>query len=225
MGNVLEAKGIYRDFQVGTETINVLKNINFGVEKGSISILKGRSGSGKTTLINILGIIDNPTKGEVIIDGNEISKMKEQEKNNFRQNKIGYVFQAGALIPNMTVYENVELMLRLQKVPYKDRKRRVEESIEKVGLIKKINKFAEELSGGELQRIGIARAIVHKPEIIIADEPTSALDYNTGTSIAKLFKRLVKNEGCTFIIATHDNKLLPIADRVLNIMDGEIIDG
>jgi len=225
MGNLLEAKGIYRDFQVGTETINVLKNINFGVEKGSISILKGRSGSGKTTLINILGIIDNPTKGEVIIDGNEISKMKEQEKNNFRQNKIGYVFQAGALIPNMTVYENVELMLRLQKVPYKDRKRRVEESIEKVGLIKKINKFAEELSGGELQRIGIARAIVHKPEIIIADEPTSALDYNTGTSIAKLFKRLVKNEGCTFIIATHDNKLLPIADRVLNIMDGEIIDG
>ena len=225
MGNVLEAKGIYRDFQVGTETIKVLKNISFGVEKGSISILKGRSGSGKTTLINILGIIDNPTKGEVIIDGNEISKMKEQEKNNFRQNKIGYVFQAGALIPNMTVYENVELMLRLQKVPYKERKRRVEESIEKVGLIKKINKFAEELSGGELQRIGIARAIVHKPEIIIADEPTSALDYNTGTSIAKLFKRLVKNEGCTFIIATHDNKLLPIADRVLNIMDGEIIDG
>jgi len=224
MGILLEAKGICRDFQVGTETINVLKNISFGVEKGSISILKGRSGSGKTTLINILGIIDKPTKGEVFIYGNEMNKMKEKEKNNFRQNKIGYVFQSGALIPNMTVYENVELTLRLKKVPHKERRDRVEESIEKVGLIKKINRYTEELSGGELQRIGIARAIVHKPEIIIADEPTSALDYNTGASIAKLFKRLVKNEGCTFIIATHDNKLLPIADRVLNIMDGEIID-
>jgi putative ABC transport system ATP-binding protein len=224
MSIVLEAKGVYRDFQVGNETINVLKNINFAIERGSISILKGRSGSGKTTLINILGIIDAPTKGEIIIENQLTNIMKEEEKNRYRQNVIGYVFQAGALIPNMTVYENVELTLRLKKVPYGERRARVEESIERVGLIKKINRFTEELSGGELQRIGIARAIVHKPKIIIADEPTSALDFNTGASIAKLFKNLVKNDGCTFIIATHDNKLLPIADRILNITDGEIID-
>lgn len=224
MSIVLEAKGVYRDFQVGNETINVLKNINFAIEGGSISILKGRSGSGKTTLINILGIIDAPTKGEIIIENQLTNIMKEEEKNRYRQNVIGYVFQAGALIPNMTVYENVELTLRLKKVPYGERRSRVEESIERVGLIKKINRFTEELSGGELQRIGIARAIVHKPKIIIADEPTSALDFNTGASIAKLFKNLVKNDGCTFIIATHDNKLLPIADRILNITDGEIID-
>lgn len=220
---VIKAKEIYRDFTVGSQVINALKGINIDVERGSVTVLKGRSGSGKTTLINILGIIDDPTRGEIIIDGKEVSKMSSMERNNLRQSYFGYSFQAGALIPNMTVYENVELILRLNNVPISERKGRTLECIEQVGLTKKINRFVGELSGGEAQRIGIARAIAHKPKVIFADEPTSALDYNTGCHIIKLFKELSVNEGCTLVITTHDPKLLPSADCVLNLMDGEII--
>lgn len=220
---VIKAKEIYRDFTIGSQVINALKGINIDVERGSVTVLKGRSGSGKTTLINILGIIDDPTRGEIIIDGKEVSKMSSMERNNLRQSYFGYSFQAGALIPNMTVYENVELILRLNNVPISERKGRTLECIEQVGLTKKINRFVGELSGGEAQRIGIARAIAHKPKVIFADEPTSALDYNTGCYIIKLFKELSVNEGCTLVITTHDPKLLPSADCVLNLMDGEII--
>lgn len=223
MDTVIKAKEIYRDFTVGSQVINALKGINIDVERGSVTVLKGRSGSGKTTLINILGIIDDPTRGEIIIDGKEVSKMSSMERNNLRQSYFGYSFQAGALIPNMTVYENVELILRLNNVPISERKGRTLECIEQVGLTKKINRFVGELSGGEAQRIGIARAIAHKPKVIFADEPTSALDYNTGCHIIKLFKELSVNEGCTLVITTHDPKLLPSADCVLNLMDGEII--
>lgn len=220
---VIKAKEICRDFTIGSQVINALKGINIDVERGSVTVLKGRSGSGKTTLINILGIIDDPTSGEIIIDGKEVSKMSSMERNNLRQSYFGYSFQAGALIPNMTVYENVELILRLNNVPVNERKDRTLECIEQVGLIKKVNRFVGELSGGEAQRIGIARAIAHKPKVIFADEPTSALDYNTGCHIIKLFKELSVNEGCTLVITTHDPKLLPSADCVLNLMDGEII--
>ena len=220
---IIKAEGIYRDFAVGSQVINALKNVSIDIEKGSVTVLKGCSGSGKTTLINILGIIDAPTRGKIIINGKEAGKMSDAQKNNLRQNDFGYSFQAGALIPDMTVYENVELVLRIKKVPISERKKRTLECIERVGLIKKVNRFAEELSGGEAQRIGIARAIVHKPKIIFADEPTSALDYKTGCSIIKLFKNLSVNEGCTLIITTHDPKLLPIADHVFNLTDGEII--
>jgi putative ABC transport system ATP-binding protein len=220
---IIKAEGICRDFVVGSQVIHALKDISIEIEKGSVTILRGRSGSGKTTLINILGIIDAPTKGEILINGKKVSKMNDLEKNNLRQNKFGYSFQAGALIPNMTVYENVELVLRLNNVPFSERKVRTLECIEKVGLIKKANRYVEELSGGEAQRIGIARAMVHKPEIIFADEPTSALDYNTGCYIIKLFKELSVSYGCTLVITTHDPKLLPAADCVLNLMDGEII--
>lgn len=223
MDTIIKAKGICRDFIIGSQVIHALKDINIDIERGSVTILKGRSGSGKTTFINILGIIDAPTKGEIFLGGKEVSKMSDIEKNNLRQNKFGYSFQAGALIPNMTVYENVELILRLNNVPVNERKSRTLECIERVGLIKKANRYVEELSGGEAQRIGIARAMAHKPEIIFADEPTSALDYNTGCYIIKLFKDLAVNDGCTLIITTHDPKLLPAADRVLNLMDGEII--
>lgn len=224
MGAIIETKGVWRNFNVGTETISALKNVNIQIEKGSITILKGRSGSGKTTLINILGIIDKPTLGDVIIDGKDVSKMSDEYKNNMRMNDFGYIFQSGALIPNMTVYENVELVLRLKNVPSNERKRRVMECIEMMGLYKKAKYYAEELSGGEFQRIGIARAIVGRPKIICADEPTSALDFNSGCLVMRVLKRLSRDEKCTVIITTHDPKLLPMADKVYNLMDGEIKD-
>lgn len=223
MGSVIITDKLCRDFKVGNETIHALKNISIDIQSGSLTILKGRSGSGKTTLINLLGLIDKPTSGSITVLGKDTTGISEEEKNNLRLGTYGFVFQSGALIPNMTVFENVELTLRLNKLASKERKSRVEQCLEIVGLVKKLNQYPQELSGGELQRIGIARAIVHKPKIIFADEPTSALDFNTGLKILKLFKTLIEKEGITLIMTTHDPKLIPAADCVYNLKDGEIV--
>lgn len=223
MSTIIKTEGICRDFKVGSSTISALKNISIEIEKRSITLLRGRSGSGKTTLMNILGIIDAPTNGEIYIDNKKVSEMNDSEKNYFRQNRIGYVFQAGALIPNMTIYENVELMLRIKKIPLAERKKRVEESVAKVGLTKKLHRYAQEMSGGEVQRIGIARVLAYKPDIIFADEPTSALDFNTGSAMVRLFKEMVAKDGCTLVLTTHDPKVVPIADYIYNLSDGEVV--
>ncbi|MCM0649371.1 ABC transporter ATP-binding protein [Clostridium swellfunianum] len=223
MRQVIRTEGVSRDFYVGREPIHALKNISVGFEEGTLTILKGRSGSGKTTLLNLLGLIDKPTEGSITLLDREISSMSETEKNSIRQKEFGFVFQSGALIPNMTVYENVELVLRLAKLPEKERKNRVLQCIEAVGLSKKTNHYPEELSGGEMQRAGIARAIAHRPKIMLVDEPTSSLDYNTGLLVVKLFKELIAREGTTIIMTTHDPKLIPIADYMYSLKDGEII--
>ena len=223
MKSIIKTEGVSRDFYVGKEPIHALKNISLSFKEGALTLLKGRSGSGKTTLINLLGLIDNPTEGTITILDKETNNMSEAEKNNMRQKEFGFVFQSGALVPNMTVYENVELVLRLIKFPQKQRSNRVRECIEAVGLLKKISHYPEELSGGEMQRAGIARAIVHMPKIILVDEPTSSLDFNTGLKVVKLFKELIANEGITMIMTTHDPKLVPIADYMYNLKDGEIV--
>jgi putative ABC transport system ATP-binding protein len=223
MNTVIKTEGICRDFKVGSEYIHALKDVSLDIKEGSFTILKGRSGSGKTTLINLLGLIDNPSKGSITVMDKETLNLNENEKNNIRKSVYGFVFQSGALIPNMTVYENVELVLRLSKFPPKERKNRVEQCLELVGLYKKLKQYPEELSGGEMQRIGIARAIAHKPKIIFADEPTSALDFNTGLKIVKLFKTLIERESITLVMTTHDPKLIPAADFVYNLKDGEIV--
>jgi putative ABC transport system ATP-binding protein len=224
VGIIIKAEGVSRDFYVGKEPIHALRNISLSFEEGALTILKGRSGSGKTTLINLLGLIDNPTEGIITVLGKQSNNMREAEKNNLRQKEFGFVFQSGALVPNMTVYENVELVLRLIKFSQKERKNRIMECLEAVGLSKKISHYPEELSGGEMQRIGIARAIAHRPKIILVDEPTSSLDYNTGLRVMKLFKDLIAKEGTTIIMTTHDPKLIPIADYMYNLKDGEIVD-
>lgn len=223
MEAIIKTEGICRNFKVGNETIQAVKNITLDIKEGTLTILKGRSGSGKTTLINLLGLIDNPNEGNITILDRKVKDMKDEEKNIIRQRAFGFVFQSGALIPNMTVYENVELILRLVNYPKKERKARALECINKVGLIKKLNHYPEELSGGEMQRVGIARAIAHKPKVIFADEPTSALDFNTGLKVVKLFKDLIAKEGITMIMTTHDPKLVPIADYVYSLEDGEIV--
>lgn len=221
--SLIKTEAVCRDFQIGSQTVKALKNITIDIKEGSLTILKGRSGSGKTTLINILGVIDLPSRGHVMIRDKATDSMSEREKNELRQGFFGYVFQAGALIPNLTVGENIELPLRLAKLPRQQRKQRVEECLTKVGLIKKLQHYPEELSGGELQRAGIARAIVNRPKVIFADEPTSALDYTTGLRIVKLFKDLITDDGITLIMSTHDPKLVPLASCVYNLKDGEIV--
>lgn len=223
MKHVIRTEGVSRDFYVGRERIHALRNISLSFEEGAMTILKGRSGSGKTTLLNLLGLIDKPTEGTITVLEREAASMSEAEKNSIRQKEFGFVFQSGALIENMTVYENIELVLRLANVSKKERKSRVLQCIEAMGLSKKINHYPEELSGGELQRAGIARAIAHRPKILFVDEPTSSLDYNTGLMVVKLFKELIAREGTTIIMTTHDPKLIPIADYMYSLKDGEIV--
>ncbi len=223
MKSIIKVEGVSRDFYVGKESVHALRNISICFQERVLTILKGRSGSGKTTLINLLGLIDNPTEGTITVLDKQTNGMSEAEKNNIRKKEFGFVFQSGALVPNMTVYENVELVLRLAKYPKKEMKSRVLECIESVGLSKKISHYPEELSGGEMQRAGIARAIAHRPKILFVDEPTSSLDFNTGLRVVKLFKELIDKEGTTIIMTTHDPKLIPIADYVYNLKDGEIV--
>lgn len=223
MKPIINVEDVSRNFQVGRETIHALRKVNLNIEKGALTILKGRSGSGKTTLINLIGLIDNPNEGCITILDKQTSQISEVERDNLRKKEFGFVFQSGALIPNMNVHENLELVLRLLKIKPDKRKVRIKECVELVGLSKKTNLYPEELSGGEMQRVGIARAIAHKPQIILADEPTSALDFNTGLKVVKLFKELISKEGITMVMTTHDPKLTPIADYMYNLRDGEVV--
>ena len=220
---ILEASNIKRAFPMGGEQFWALKGINLTVNTNALTILKGRSGSGKTTLMNILGALDYPTVGDVIFDGEHITKASEKKRDRLRRESMGFVFQSVALVAMMTAYENVEFILRISGYPAKERKRRAEYCLEQVGLGPRMHHLPPELSGGEQQRVAIARAIAHKPKVIFADEPTAELDTNTGLQVVKIFKDLVANEGTTVVMTTHDPGLMDVADKVYELADGEII--
>lgn len=222
---ILSTKNICRKFKVGKETVTALKNVNIKVNKGTLTILRGRSGSGKTTLLNLLGGLDDPTSGKIFFKDNEITAMTISEKENFRRTKIGFVFQSHALISLMNVYENVEFPLRLTDMKQGERKENTIKYLKMVGLSERINHMPYELSGGEQQRVAIARAIAHKSELIFADEPTAELDTYTGLQVVNIFKKLVKDEGLTVVMTTHDPDMMEIADYVYTLEDGVIIDG
>ena len=192
------------------------------VPENTLTILKGRSGSGKTTLLNIIGALDAPTSGTVVFDGKDISKAGDKEREVIRRHEIGYIFQSVALIPVMNAYENVEYALRLANFKGNYRER-VMECLKLVGLSKRATHMPQELSGGEQQRVAIARAIAHKPKIIFADEPTGELDSATSLQVIAIFKELIEKEGITFVMTTHDPKLMGYGDVVYEIQDGEII--
>lgn len=222
---VIVTENLNRLFNVGSQEIHVLKDINISVESGNLTILKGRSGSGKTTLMNLLGALDAPSSGKIYFDDTDITSMSEKEKDNLRRLKMGFVFQSVALISMMTAYENVEFGLRIAGYDPKLRKKRSEECLELVGLEKRMNHKPQELSGGEQQRVAIARALAHKPRIIFADEPTAELDTHMGLKIVTLFKKLVEKEGITILMTTHDPGMMEVADRVYTLEDGEIANG
>lgn len=226
MDIILSAKNLNRDFKIGDgSTVHALKNINLEIEKGKLTVLRGRSGSGKTTLINILGALDKPTSGEVIFKNRDIARLSEKKRDDLRRYDMAFVFQSVALMSSMTAIENVELGLRLSKYKETNRTERAKECLKAVGLEKRMEHIPSEMSGGEQQRVAVARAFSHKPSIIFADEPTAELDTNTSLQIVKLFKKLVADYGMTIIMTTHDPGMMDIADRVLTLEDGELVDG
>lgn len=223
MEYMIETKKIEKSFQLGSgEMLKVLKGIDIEIPKEKLTILKGRSGSGKTTLLNILSVLDEPTKGQLYINGIDMATKSEEEKELIRRYEMGFVFQSVALVPIMSAYENVDFGLRL--AGYKDRDARIKEVLSFVGLQKRMNHMPSQMSGGEQQRAAIARAVAHNPKIIFADEPTGALDTASGLVVMKLFKKLIEKEGITIVMTTHDPNLMDFGDVVYDMEDGEISD-
>lgn len=223
--NILEVHDVCRSFQVGSSTLEVLKKVNLTVEQGTFNLLLGPSGSGKTTLLNILGTLDNPDSGQVVFQGDTITSIAEKKKDKLRRHKIGYIFQSVALVSNMTAYENIDFFLRIAGLKHKERFKRIAECLRFVDLDKRGDHYPSQMSGGEQQRVAIARSIAHKPPLILADEPTAELDTGTGLKVIKLFKDMVENEGLTIIMCTHDRSIIDLADHVFEMEDGVIISG
>jgi putative ABC transport system ATP-binding protein len=223
MDTAIRTTHLEKYFSVGSGgRFYALKDVNMEIEKGKLTILKGRSGSGKTTLLNMLSTLDDPTGGEVEFRGQTYSRMSKKEKEELRRYSMGFVFQSIALIPVMSAYENVDFALRLAGYQG-DRNQRIREVIERVGLMKRMNHMAGQLSGGEQQRVAIARAVAHHPEVIFADEPTGALDTTSGLAVMSLFQELVEKEKATIVMTTHDPNLMELGDVVYEVMDGQII--
>ncbi len=222
MATIIKGVNICREFPSGSGTIKVLKNINVAFEERALTILKGRSGSGKTTLMNILGLLDKPTSGRILINGHDITDITEENSDDIRKNYISFVFQSVALIGSMSAYENIEFMLRIAGLELD--KERILHCLDLVGLKNRAYHMPYQLSGGEQQRVAIARAIVHKPRIIFADEPTAQLDSETSRIIMEMFHRIIKEEGATVIMTTHDASMMELADRVYTLDDGRITD-
>lgn len=219
---MIEIKGLNKVYRRGKSDVNALVDINLKIEEGDFLALAGPSGSGKTTFLNILGCLDTPTNGEVLIKGKDIAKMSPKEKTVYRRNEIGYIFQNFNLIPTLSVFENVEYPLLLTKLKKAERKKLVLEALDQVKLSHRTHHFPKELSGGELQRVSIARALVKKPTIILADEPTANLDFETGKQIIDLMKKLNTENNATFIFSSHDDQLLNNVKMIIKLRDGKM---
>lgn len=221
--NIISASNIVRTFPIsGGASFTAVDHVSLEVEEGTLSILRGRSGSGKTTLMNMLGALDYPTEGSILLNDKDITTLSESRREKIRRENIGFIFQSVSLIPMMTAYENVEFALRMAGIK-EGRKKRVEECLKMVGLGSRMNHMPQELSGGEQQRVAIARAVAHHPAIIFADEPTAELDSHTSVSVVKLFKEMVANEHVTIVMTTHDVSLMDAGDRVFHLEDGKLI--
>jgi putative ABC transport system ATP-binding protein len=204
---------------MGNTQVQALRGINLSIHKGEILSIMGPSGSGKSTCMNMIGCLDRPTEGSVIIDGKNTAIMNENELAAFRNKTVGFVFQQYFLLPNLNVLENVMLPLRYQKIPLEQRRERAEEALVRMGLSDRLTHRPNELSGGQRQRVAIARATVTKPALILADEPTGALDSETGHSVLDLFQE-INSTGTTIVIVTHDLEIGQTAQRMIKIKDG-----
>ena len=204
---------------MGNTQVQALRGINLSIHKGEILSIMGPSGSGKSTCMNMIGCLDRPTEGSVIIDGKNTATMNENELAAFRNKTVGFVFQQYFLLPNLNVLENVMLPLRYQKIPLEQRRERAEEALVRMGLSDRLTHRPNELSGGQRQRVAIARATVTKPALILADEPTGALDSETGHSVLDLFQE-INSTGTTIVIVTHDLEIGQTAQRMIKIKDG-----
>ena len=213
----VEFKDVKKVYKTGEVEINALRDVDFEIEKGEFCVIVGASGAGKTTILNILGGMDTNDEGQVLIDGVDIANYSQKELTTYRRNDVGFVFQFYNLVPNLTAKENVELASEIV-VDARD----AEQTLIDVGLGKRLNNFPAQLSGGEQQRVSIARAVAKNPKLLLCDEPTGALDYQTGKQVLKILQDMSRHKGSTVIIVTHNSALAPIADRVIHMHDATV---
>jgi len=224
MSEIIRTKDITKTFHNGGDIVTAVNGVSITAESGSLTVLRGKSGSGKTTLINLLGALDRPDSGNIWVCGEEVTSMTTAACEKFRRVQIGFVYQSVALFGDMTAYENVEFAMRVAGVSHSDRAERVDECLDMVGMTSRKAHLPQELSGGEQQRIAIARAIAHKPALILADEPTSQLDTKTSLMIIKVFLNLAETEGISFIMSSHDPEIADVAHKLYTLKDGDLSD-
>ena len=221
---VITVKDLYKIYRIGENRIRALNGVSFSINKGEFCAIVGASGSGKSTLLNMLAGLEKPTKGEIVIVGEHMETKSENQLVRFRREHIGFIFQSFNLMGTMNAVENIALPLMFQGVSKKERVKRAKKMVKLVGLEKYWRHRPNQMSGGQQQRVGVARALVVNPEIIFADEPTGNLDSNTSQEIMTLMQDVVRKQGKTLIMVTHDNYLASFADRIIRIKDGKIID-
>lgn len=217
MSSFVELKNVYKRYKMGEVTITASNGVSFTIEKGEFAVIVGSSGAGKTTILNILGGMDSCDEGEVIVDGKDVAKLSSKELIEYRRYDIGFVFQFYNLVQNLTAKENIELATQITKDAYDP-----VEVLKEVGLEDRINNFPSQLSGGEQQRVSIARALAKKPKLLLCDEPTGALDYNTGKNILKLLHDTCRNNNMTVILITHNQAITPMADRIIKMKNSKV---
>jgi len=219
---LLSARGLKKTYVLGQRTLEVLRGVDIEIARGDFVALRGASGTGKSTLLHLLGGLDTPNAGEIFFDGQNVSHFSDRELTHFRNRRVGFVFQAYHLLPELTALENVCLPARVARMGTRTATRRAEELLARVGLQGRLDHKPSELSGGEQQRVAIARALINEPELLLADEPTGNLDSHTGGEIIELLKSLRPEKQMTLIIATHDAKVAASAPRVIELVDGLI---
>ena len=219
----ITVKDLYKLYRVGDSIVRALDGVSFEIHKGEFCAIVGTSGSGKSTLLNMLAGLEKPTKGEIVISGSHIEKMKEDELVRFRREHVGFIFQSFHLIGTMNALENVALPLMFRGDPAKERLRKADRMLSLMGLDRHKKHMPNQMSGGQQQRVGVARALVSDPDIIFADEPTGNLDSHTSEEVMRLMRRVVQNQGKTLVMVTHDDHLAEYADRVFHIIDGKIV--
>nr|WP_319488965.1 ABC transporter ATP-binding protein [uncultured Caproiciproducens sp.] len=213
----IQFDNVEREYIVGDSVIRAVDGVSFSIERGTFNVVLGQSGAGKTTVLNMMGGMDSPTRGTILADGEDVSKLNERGLTTYRRNKIGFVFQFYNLVPNLTALENVQLAKEICKNPLD-----AKEMMERVGLADRMNNFPSQLSGGEQQRVSIARALAKNPQIVLCDEPTGALDSGTGRKVLKLIRDVAKDMEKTVIVVTHNAPISEMADTVVHMRDGKI---
>lgn len=220
---MVETIDLFKDYKVGKVFFPALRGISIKIDDGEFTAIAGPSGSGKTTLLNIIGCLDTPTKGEVLLNGININKLSSKEKAELRKERIGFVFQTFNLIPVLTAYENVEIPLILLDVSPEEKNNRIIAILKEVGLSEFVHRRPNEMSGGQQQRVAVARALVKNPSMVLADEPTANLDSTTAKEILALMRELNKKLKTTFIFSTHDQLVMDFAERLINLRDGKVV--
>jgi len=221
---IVECVGVKKTYQQGKVAVDALRGIDLSVDRGEFIALAGPSGSGKTTVLNLMGGLDDITQGRIVVDGQDITRLKSSQLADMRLHKIGFVFQSYNLVPVLSAVENVEFVMMLQGIPRSERLKRSHAILEEVGLGDLMVRRPAEMSGGQQQRVAVARAIVSEPAIVLADEPTANLDSKTGERLLALMKELNRSKGITFIFSTHDKMVMERAQRIVLLRDGMVVD-